>query len=236
MCDKDTGDFAKKGQSKVHPKLNAAKMFADGWWCNYCFCGGRVIGDVGDPFVASEGKELCEHATCQLTDVGGSGPDNPYCSDAAAILCFSGQCSFPKVEGSPTCVICNKPVAGEWGGDWKMQLFDYTMKSDHQFWLYYLLCMGEALNAPGGSGKPMLAMERKMLCLKEGLQCVKVSEDSEDGGSVFCASLGTFLCFWDQCQFPPKKDNPKFACCEVIRLNKENKGSSVAPMSYGKSA
>jgi len=234
MGNGQSGDIV-QGKSKVGGNtgvFDADKMFKDGWWLNYCFCGGRVVGDFGNPLLASEGKQLCEHATCELTGIGGSKPEDPYCADVSACLCFSTECNFPKVEGSPTCAICNKVVAGGDTSGWKHKLFEYEMKWDHQFWLYYLMCMGEALHMPAASGKPLLGMERKMLCIKEGMQCVQLSEEG-----IFCASLGTALCFWDQCQFPPRAGNPKFACCNVIRIDKSTQASSgIAPMSYGKSA
>merc|ERR1712224_267028 len=50
--------------------LNRDKMFNEAWWLNYCFCFGRAIGDIGNPYIGSEAKNICIHQTCEMTDVG----------------------------------------------------------------------------------------------------------------------------------------------------------------------
>jgi len=227
MCDKKTGSLVAEGKSDVHANLNAGEMFKNAWWLTYCVCGGRAVGDVGNPLFGGEAKQLCEHARCEMTDVG-----DPFCSDVSTFLCFTTQCSFPKVEGSPTCACCNKTLAG---GDntssWKPQLFADTVNWGDQFWLCYLLCFGESVHVPQAAGKPLLAMQRKFFCIKEGLQCVSLAEDG-----VYCATLSTALCCWDQCQFPKRKDSPGPVIICGKCGNQPDKGSNVAPMSYGKGA
>jgi hypothetical protein len=203
-------------------------MFKTGWWIEYCICSGTVIGNIGNPYCGSEGKNLCEHTTCELTEIG-----NPFCSVVETQLCFTGQCSFPKLDDSPTCACCNKILAGnKTPSGWKPQLFDTTYEWGQQFWLYYFLCMGSSVHVPGADGRPLFAFVEKELCIKEACQCVGFVEEG-----AFCASVGTNLCFWDQCQCPPATNNPKFACCGMMCLNKGaggNSGEARSPMAYGK--
>jgi hypothetical protein len=67
----------------------------------------------------------------------------------------------------------------------------------------------------------------KFLCIKQGMKCVQPVENG-----TFCASVGTGLCYWDQCQCPPAENNPKFGCCGW-KMNKGS-GGKGSPMSYGK--
>lgn len=216
-----------EGKSIIHDNLNRDTMFKDGWWLQYCICSGTVLGNVGNPLCGGEYKELCEHGTFECTEVG-----NPFCMQYSICLCITEQCQFPKLESSPTCVCCNKKLAGDSGDGWKPQLFEFTGSFDKQFWIYYFLCMGYACQAPGSDGKPMLAAVYKELCLKGGMKCVPPVEEG-----VLCAQLVTEFCFWGQCQFPPAANNPKFACCGW-KLNKEagGGGGKPAPMAYGKPA
>jgi hypothetical protein len=172
-------------------------------------------------------KRLCAHETCECVEVG-----NPFCSRITACLCLSMQCSFPKIDGSPTCVCFNKKLAGGETDAWKPQLFDYDFSFDTQFWVYYLLCMGCAVNGPGANSRPMIADKRKCLCCKYGCQCVELCEDD-----VWCSQLGTALCYWDQCSWPIAEGAPKCAICGVRLGDKEKPeqgANKPAPMSYGK--
>jgi len=178
-------------------------MFKELWWCNYCFCCGRGVGAVGNPYIASEAKQICLHSKCFLDDIA-----KPYfCGGMEVCLCITSQCQFPKQDGSPTCVCCNKKVAGGDTAAWKPALFDYNATFDQTFWLYYLLCLGCGVSSPGADKRPLFAEQEKQLCISKG---VKLSKPFEDG--VLCSGLGTFLCFWEQLEIPPAASNPVFQC------------------------
>jgi len=219
--------FCKDGKSKIHKNLDRDALFADGWWLEYCICGGRVVGDIGNPFCGSEGKQLCQHGTCELTQVG-----DPFCMEFKVFLCITEQCQFPKLEGSPTCVCFNKPLAGADGvSGWKPELFEFKGAWEQQFWIYYILCLGCSVHAPSANDRPICGAVSKFFCIKEGMKCVPPVENG-----TFCASVGTGLCYWDQCQFPPAENNPKCGCCGW-KMNKtagKSNGGKAAPMSYGK--
>jgi len=211
--------------SKVHANLDRDKMFSDAWWLQYCCCAGRAVGAVGEPFFGSEARNLCMHSTCEMTGVG-----DPFCSGISVMFCITQQCAFPKLEGSPTCVCCNKTLAGGGTDGWKPALFDFTPKFTDQFWLYYFLCGGVSVHGMQKDGRPIIGSMRKQLCIKEAMQCVAPVQDG-----IFCSGVGTGLCFWNQMQFPPAPNNPKFACCGW-KMNKgaAPTGGKPAPFSYGK--
>ena len=107
--------------SKLSANLDREKMFTNAWWMGYCCCGGNAIGTFGDPFFASEARNLCLHSTCEMTECG-----NPLCQGMSVFCCVTQQCSFPKLDGSPTCVCFNKQLAGGSTDNWKPSLFDFT--------------------------------------------------------------------------------------------------------------
>jgi len=211
-------------QSTVHANLNRDKMFGEAWWLQYCCCAGRAIGDVGNPYFGSEARQLCLHSTCEMTEVG-----NPFCSGLSVYVCCTQQCAFPKIDGSPTCVCCNKQLAGGGTESWKPALFDFTPAFQDQFWLYYFLCGGVAVHGIGKNGRPCLGAVQKELCVKQATKCVGPIQEG-----VLCSGVGTCLCCWEQMQFPPAENNPKIACCGW-KMNKYNpSGTPGKPMSYGK--
>jgi len=208
-------------KSHIHSNLDAAKMFNEAWWLQYCFCGGRACGNIGDPFFGSHAKELCLTSTCEMTDVGGS---EGFCSMIAVECCITSQCAFPAAAGSPTCACCNKVLAGaEKTGGYAPKLFEYELKWDHNFWLYYLLCAGVGVHAPCANSRPGIGMLEKFLCIKEAVKC---GEPVTNG--IFCSGVGTSLCFWEQCQFPPATGSPTFMCCGI------GGKKGVSMMGYGK--
>jgi len=208
-------------ESSVHKNLNRDRLFEEAWWLNYCFCCGRAVGGIGDPFFGSEVRELCIHGTCLMTDIG-----DPLCSSVDVMCCFMRQGSFPAAAGSPTCVCCNKKLAGGDTGSWKAPLFDWTGNFDQTFWLYYFLCVGAGLSAPGADSRPLYAMQGKMCCIKQG---AKLSAPIQDG--VMCTGISTSFCCWEHLQFPPAPGNPGFKCCGFPK--KPGQKDSVKPMSYG---
>lgn len=166
------------------------------------------------------------HETCEMTSVG-----DPFCAGIGVNCCITSQCSFPKLDGSPTCVCLNKKLAGGDTGAWKPKLFDYEFNFDNQFWVYYFLCAGWSVHGLRKDGRPLLGFMSKRLCIKEAGQCTQPIIEG-----VLCSGVGTFLCCWNQAQLPPAGNNPKIACFN-IRMNKECKpstGVKPAPFSYGK--
>merc|ERR1719277_1068687 len=141
-------------------------MFSELWWLQYCCCVGTGIGAV-KPCLATEHRQLCIHTRAQCTDVG-----DPFCSAINVQCCFTSQCSFPKVEDSPTCVCCNKKLAGADGTKWKPKLFDWDMDWNGQFWITYFLCGGYSVHGCRSGGRPLFGQEVKQLCIKQGQQCV----------------------------------------------------------------
>jgi len=220
------GDTSEIKQSTIHANLNRDKMFSDAWWLQYCCCGGRAVGAVGEPFFGSEARNLCLHQTCEMTGIG-----DPFCSAISVNCCIYQQCAFPKLEGSPTCVCCNKTIAGGGTEGWKPALFEFVPKFEDQFWLYYFLCGGVAVSGIQAGGRPIFGALQKQLCIKQATQCVAPVQNG-----IFCSGVGTSLCCWEQTQFPPHADSPKIACCGW----KMNKGAEAAtkpaPFSYGKPA
>jgi hypothetical protein len=210
--------------SSLHANLDRDKMFKSAWWLQYCCCRGTAIGAVGEPFAAAEARNLCIHETCQLTSVG-----DPFCSNIGVECCITSQCAFPKIEGSPVCVCCNKTLAGD-GSNWKPKLFSHQFGFDQQFWLYYFLCAGVSVHKPQANDRPILGFQVKQLCIKEEGKCTAPIQDG-----VLCSGVGTFACCWNQMQFPPAEKAPKIACCGW-KLNKGDTadGEKVAPFSYGK--
>jgi len=225
-------EFCSKGKASINEKayaesLSRDAMYKDGWWLQYCFCGGRLIGNLGNPFIGSEVKQLCQHQTCELTGL----MDPNLCNAHEVCLCVTSDCGIPPREGSPTCVCFNKKLAGGDTGGWKPSLFEFTNGFDKQFWIYYILCLGCSVHGIGKDERPLCAYDRKEFCIRMRCQFVPPYEEK-----TLCASVGTCLCYWDQCQFPPYGNNPKFALCGW-KLNKgEAATGNVAPMSYGKPA
>jgi len=214
-------------ESSIHKNLNMDEMFKSAWWLQYCCCGGRAVGAVGEPLIASEARQLCLHSTCELTEVG-----NPFCADFSVDCCITQQCAFPKIEGSPTCVCFNKQLAGGDTAAWKPKLFDYEGDFKKQFWLYYFLCAGVACHGPGActpakGDRPLFAMMKKELCVKQATQCTGPIQEG-----VLCSGLGTSLCFWEQVQFPPAPNNPKIACCGW-KMAKHPSEAAAGCMKYG---
>merc|ERR1711862_539352 len=125
---------------------------------------------------------------CQITEVG-----NPFCSGLQTCLCLTEQCAFPPIDGSPKCYICNQKVVPG-NGDWKPKLFDKEYKLDDGFWLCYVFCGGAMLHMPMDKGKSPCALQEKCLCIQEEAQF--------SAFEPLCSSLGTFLCYWDQCELP----------------------------------
>ena len=165
-------------KSTIHANLDQQKMFSDAWWLEYCCCGGRAVGDIGNPLFGSEMRELCMHSTCEMTEVG-----NPFCADMSVNCCITQQCAFPKIDGSPTCVCFNKQLAGGGTENWKPKLFEFEPGFKDQFWLYYFLCAGVACNGIGactakGNQRPLFAQMQKQLCIKQATQCTAPIQDS----------------------------------------------------------
>jgi hypothetical protein len=214
---------------KGHENLDRDKMFNDAWWLQYCCCRGVAIGDIGNPYFGEEGRNLCLHSTCELTQIG-----DPFCQTNLVECCITSQCQFPKAEGSPTCVCFNKPLAGADGvSGWKQQIFGWEGKFDQQFWLYYFLCAGCSVHGLRANGRPLYALVQKQFCIKRGIQLVQPT--GSDGN--LCSGVGTSLCFWTHCQFPPAKDTdtatPFIACCNK-RMKNKDKGGNAKPLAYGK--
>jgi len=210
--------------SKIHANLDRDKMFGDGWWLSYCCCAGRLVGDVGNPLFGSEARQLCQHSTCEMTDVG-----NPFCSGMSVMCCITQQCAFPKLDGSPTCVCFNKQLAGGGTENWKPNLFEWNPAFGDQFWINYFLCGGCAVNGIMSGGRPIFGNMDKKLCVKQAMQCVAPVQEG-----VLCSGLGSCLCCWEQMQFPPAENNPKIACCGW-KMNKYSpSGNKPSPMKYGK--
>jgi len=199
-------------------------MFKEAWWLNYCFCAGRAIGDIGNPYFGSESKNICIHQTCEMTDVG-----DPFCDSIGVTCCITSQCAFPPKSGSPTLVCCNKTLAGGGStGGWKPQLFEWTAGFENQWWLFYIIFGGYGFNGLEANGRPLYAIMNKELCIKSAAKLYKPLE-----GGVWCSGVGTALCCWEQLQFPPADGNPFFKCCGFPK-NKGMMANNPSPMAYGK--
>jgi hypothetical protein len=213
--------MAKYQTSDISANLDAQKMFSDLWWLNYCFCCGRGIGDIGNPLIGSEGKQLCLHSKCQMTNVG-----DPLCGGLSVFCCETTHFRLPPSADTPICVLCSKELVGKSGSGWKPELFDFKPAFGDQFWLVYMFCCGTALTAPGANGRPLIGSLQKVICVEQATRMVPPVEDG-----VVCGGIGTVLCCWDQCQLPPADNNPGCKC--FGKLGKAQSGS-VKPMSYGK--
>jgi len=211
-------------KSSLHANLDRDAMLKNAWWLQYCCCRGVAIGDVGNPLFAAEGRNLCIHETCEMTSVG-----DPFCSNIAVECCLTSQCAFPKIEGSPICVCCNKKLAGEDGSNWKPKLFTHQFSFKDQFWIYYFLCAGVSVHGCQANGRPILGFQVKELCIKEEGKCTAPIQDG-----VLCSGVGTQLCCWSQAQYPPAPNAPKFACCGFKFPAGEAPDKKPAPFSYGK--
>mmetsp|Transcript_19365 Transcript_19365/g.42258 ORF Transcript_19365/g.42258 Transcript_19365/m.42258 type:complete len:229 (+) Transcript_19365:58-744(+) len=217
-------------ESKIHSNLNRDKLFSDAWWLQYCFCCGRAIGSVGEPFCGGEARNLCFHTSCELTNIA-----DPLCSGVTVECCITQQFQLPPTTGSPICVCFNKTLApGKEGTDkWKAPLFDWNQNFGDTFWIYYLFCMGCGLNGIKAKGRPLCGSIEKCCCIAQGTQCE--TDFCKDG--VWCTGLSSMLCCWSHHQFPPATGNPGFACCG-FKTNKTaggaQGGSAPKPFSYGK--
>jgi len=145
-------------------------MFSDLWWLNYCFCCGRGIGDIGNPLIGSEGKQLCLHSKCQMTNVG-----DPLCGGLSVFCCQTTQFRLPPSADTPICVLCSKELVGKSGSGWKPELFDFKPAFGDQFWLVYMFCCGTALTAPGANGRPLIGSLQKVICVEQATRMVALS-------------------------------------------------------------
>jgi len=218
-----------KAAAESQKNLDRDAMFKDLWWLNYCICRGVGIGNVGEPLVGSEARNLCFHESCELTELG-----NPFCKSNVTECCITSQCEFPKAAGSPTCVCFNKKLAGAGEvKDWKQGIFKAEYGFDDQFWIYYLLCAGVSLHKPRVNNRPLFGLVQKQLCIKRQAQLVQpVGSDKN-----LCSGLGTQFCFWSHCQFPPGSDAeayPQFTCFNKCRTKNKDKGQDAKPLAYGK--
>lgn len=226
-------DAITKASAEAAAALDRDKMFTDAWWLQYCCCKGTALGSVGNPMFASEERQLCIHKACECTDVGG-----PFCMGGKTLCCFTDQCQFPPLEGSPKCVCFNKTISGDTAA-FKLPIFgaDKVLGFEESgFWLYYFLCTGVALHKPRAGDRPCFWEVQKTFCIKQSASCVyPIGPDGD-----LCSGLSTSCCFWEQCQFPPAKPaetaTPCIACCGIQLKNKDKKGPAVKCMSYGKPA
>jgi len=218
----------KQAEAESCKNLNRDKMFTDLWWLQYCICRGVGVGNVSEPFCGEESRNFCMHGSCELIQVG-----DPFCQSNVTECCITSQCRFPKAEGSPTCVCFNKKLAGaENVGSWKQGIFKAEYGFDDQFWLTYLLCAGVSVHGLRKNNRPLFGLVQKQLCIKRQAQLVQPI--GSDGDCM--SGLGTQLCFWSHCQFPPAKEadtaTPCIACFNMRWKNKDKVGKDVAPMSY----
>jgi len=222
-------DAIKKAEAESCKNLDSVKMFNELWWLNYCICRGVGVGNVSAPLFGEESRNLCMHGSCELTGVG-----DPFCKSNVTECCITSQCQFPKAEGSPTCVCFNKPLAGaESVGSWKQGIFQAEYGFADQFWLYYLLCAGVSVHGLRANKRPLFGLVQKQFCIKRQAQLVQ----PVGGDGNLCSGMGTQLCFWAHCQFPPAPEadgNPTFACFNKIRMKNKDKAKDAAPMSYAK--
>jgi len=219
-----------QAKAKGQEKLNRDALFQEGWWLQYCLCRGVAVGDIGNPWFGEEARNLCLHGMCEFTEIG-----NPFCQTNVTNFCITSQCQFPKAEGSPTCVCFNKKLAGAEGtSGWKQKIFEWEGNFDQQFWLYYLLCGGCSVHGLRADGRPLYSLVQKQFCIKRSIELVQPV--GKDGN--LCSGVGTSLCFWSHCQFPPAKaedtDTPFFALCGWRLKNKDKVKGAPKPMSYGK--
>lgn len=232
--EKDSAAFAEitKALGGKYPSLDRDKMLAEAFWLQYCCCKGVALGAPSNPFFASEARNFCIHQSCDCTSCG-----DPFCSSVGIQCCFTSQCAFPKEEGSPVCACCNKVLAGGGSEDkWKPKLFDLELGWKDQFWLYYLLCAGYAVQAPGSNNKPCLGSKGKQFCIQGEMECVMPPcPAGKDGKQVCCSSVGKQLCCYMQEQYPPVSaddgNTPFIACCGFRFKNKEKKHSGMC--AYG---
>jgi hypothetical protein len=195
----DFGEYTKK------------KVFEDTTWLAYLLCGGRGIGAV-TPLVLSDVKQLCLHTQAGTAEIGG---EQGLCNGASTCLCISEHFSIPPAQDTYPCIICGKEI-GEKRTTGKVAT-EVVYKGDDlfkkPFWVYYLFCLGCGVHKPL-NGMPLVGSQFKELCCAGSTQL-----ESPKTNGVFCTTLGTFLCCWDECQMPPAADNPKLACCSW-KLNK----------------
>jgi len=230
-------DTIKKATSDGQSSLDRDAMFTDAWWLQYCCCRGVAIGAIGNPLFGSESRNFCVHEACECAPIG-----DPFFMHNQTTFCMTEQCQFPPLEGSPKCVCFNKPLGGGGMGTWSIPIFGAEEVLGFEkagFWLYYCFCAGLALHKPRDGNRPCYWKVEKRLCLKQSQACVHPVGSDND----MISGIGTTLCFWEHCQFPPAKfsgdgatNSPFIACCGWKLKNKEAKGPNVKPFSYGKPA
>jgi len=190
-------------------ELDRAKMFNENTWLYYLLCSGCSIGPIS-PLIAADEKNLCIHETCTTVNIGG---DDGLCYSIENCLCISEHFSIPPAKGTPPCICFNKWIGAtrEAGPASSMGLFDFDVFMKETFWIYYLFCVGCGINKLKG---PLIQAEFKELCCAGSSGLVAPVEDG-----IFCSSVSTELCAWDECQLPPAPGNPKCAICSW-KLNK----------------
>jgi hypothetical protein len=195
--------------SGIDSNLDAGNIMKSDMFCYYCCCGGVALGPVGSPFIAAEAKELCLHSTVQCTDI--MNEKDGLCSMMSVMCCVTEQCQLPPLANSHKCVCCNQKIAP--GGTVSKTdeiIKDYGGVIDGTFWLYYIFCMGCGLSGIAANDRPLYGMVKKDLCIRESVE-INLTEIVDPDGTM-CAVAATELCFWSQCQFPPQKEQPLFAC------------------------
>lgn len=192
------------------------KMYTDTHWIYYCLCEGCGVGGLS-PMVLSDVKELCLHTQSGM-DVPG-GPQG-FCHSAASCLCISSHCALPPAKGSYPCVCCGKEFGAiRTEGSEMAGMFDHDNFMKTPTWLIYFLCEGCGVHSPGATGQ-VIASQFKELC------CAGATVlESPMSNGVLCSDLTTFLCIYEECAMPPRKGNPKLACC----TKKMNSDHSEAP-------
>jgi len=194
--------------TSISPEVSGDEILKSEIFLYYCCCGGVALGPFGNPFIAAEAKELCLHSTVQCTDI--INDTDGLCSQMNVMCCITEQCQLPPLKGSPKCICCTKELAPGDGVSKKDEIIeDYAAIMSNTKWLMYAFCGGCGLSGIGGD-RPLYGMVVKELCIRESVE-IDLKKVTETDGTM-CAVAATELCFWSQCQFPPKEDQPLFAC------------------------
>ena len=80
-------------------------MFNELWWLNYCFCQGRGVGAIGNPFFGSEVNEICIHSKCQMTDIG-----DPFCARCECACALPTSAASLQPTGLPPACASTKSL------------------------------------------------------------------------------------------------------------------------------
>jgi len=202
--------MVKFSPSGIDGNLSGDKILESEIFCYYCCCGGLALGPVGSPFIAAEAKQLCLHSTVQCTDI--INDTDGLCSQMNTMCCITEQCQLPPLSGAAKCICCNKKLAPGDGSISKSdEIFkDYGGIMEGTFWLYYMFCVGCGVSGISANDRPLYGIVNKELCIRESVE-INLSEIVDPDGTM-CAVAATELCFWSQCQFPPQKEQPLFAC------------------------